>query len=242
MKFANKILSHIKRGTLFSTLWLIAMRKLRGEYQIPIGNNYVDNKAKIYDGHRENAPYWSAEHQSVSDYLNRLDSVDRVLDAPFGTGRFVPLYFKHSLEIIALDISKDMIGEARKKYPEAMSRAKIHIRDMSEIPYADNSIDLVVCYRFLPWIVSFADAERSLRELSRVCKRFAILELCVGKHQDGKGKTYRNQTLWNRLNESELRSWLEKFNFEVVDVNSLYDDAEHPGLSAFLCRKFVGNR
>ena len=173
----------------------------------------------------------------MREYLSRLELISSVLDAPFGTGRFAPVYAAHHLEIYALDISEDMIAEAKKKHPDAMSRANIHITDMSEIPYPDNSIDLVVCYRFLPWIVSFADAEKSLLELARVCKRYAILEFCVGKHQTGKGRVFPNRTLWNRLNEAELRDWLKGIGFEVVEVKALHDDAEHPGLSAFLCRK-----
>jgi SAM-dependent methyltransferase len=237
MKIINKIVFHIKNGTLFSSLRLIVIRKFFGKYEIPIGDNYVGNKAAIYDDHRDKDPFWIAEHNSMAHYLNRLDPIKNVLDAPFGTGRFAPLFFEYNLDINALDISKDMMEQARKKHPEAMSKAKIHIGGMSDMPYQDNSIDLVVCYRFLPWIVSFAEAEKSMQELSRVCKHYAILELCVGEHQTGKGKVSRKRTLWNRLNETELRNWVKGFDFEVIEVMSLYDDAEHPGLSAFLCKK-----
>ena len=104
----------MQHGTLFRVLCLIAMRRFYGAYEVPIGNTYLNKKAEVYERHREGDPYWGAEHNSVSDYLSRLDSIKTVLDAPFGTGRFMPLYLQHNLEIIALDISKDMIEEAKK--------------------------------------------------------------------------------------------------------------------------------
>jgi len=206
-------------------------------HSIPIGNNYIGLKAQVYDTHREKDEYWIAEDRSLLHFLNVIGPIRNVLDAPFGTGRFAPLYYRHNMDIIALDISQDMIDQAIKKYPAIMENAKIHVQDMSSIPYSDKAIDLVVCYRFLPWIVTAAEARTTLGELARVCRKYAILEFCVGKHQDGSRKIYPDKTLWDRMNERELRRWLKQFNLNVLEIISLYDDSEHPGLSAFLCQK-----
>lgn len=233
----SKILKKLKDGTLFSAVKRKMVSKIYGRFSDPIGDNYTGFKADVYDSHRIDDQYWSAENESLQYALRKLPNLQNVLDAPFGTGRFLPYYVDHGLSVIALDISDDMLNQARVKYPEQMSQVKVLLQDMNCIPLPTNSVDLVVCYRFLPWIVSFSEAEIALRELSRVCNGYAVLELCVGVHADGEAKIYPNKTLWNRMNESELVAWLAKFNLVTLEVVKLYDDAEHPGLSMFLCNK-----
>jgi ubiquinone/menaquinone biosynthesis C-methylase UbiE len=237
MTMLKKVAFHLRRGTLLRKTKTVILKRLYGKNAIPIGHDYIGEKAEDYDRDREGGEYWMAEQESMARFLGRVQGVRTVLDAPFGTGRFCPIYAEHRLEVVALDISADMIDQARRKHPEVMARAKVLVQDMRRIDYADNALDLVVCYRFLPWIVSYEEAELSLKELARVCGQYAILELCVGQHPTGSGRVVKNRTLWNRLNEEELRSWLRKYGLEVMEVVPLFDDYWHPGLTAFLCRK-----
>ena len=77
----------------------------------------------------------------------------------------------------------------------------------------------------------------ALSELSRVCNKYAIIELCVGKHNTSNIDIDEDKIMWDNYNKKQIIVWLKEFNLEVIDVKFLYDDKEHPGLSAFLCKK-----
>ena len=57
-----------------------------------------------------------------------------------------------------------------------INKDNICIGDATKLPYKAQSFDLLVCFRFLPWIVSFGDLKIILNEFSRVCKKYAIIE------------------------------------------------------------------
>lgn len=238
MSKINRVLFHFKNGTLFSTLVRIFRHNIIHQKDTPIGNTYFGEKAAIYDEHRQNDPYWKAEDDCMNEYVQLISSeISSVIDAPYGTGRFAPIYAKFDLDVVALDISSEMIDVAKNKHSEYIAKTTFLIQDMNKIVYPDSSIDLAVCFRFIPWIVSFQDAEKSLSELSRVCKKYAIIELCVGSHQNVNTVIQKDKILWDKYNKDQLVSWLNKFDLEVIDVKFLFNDDQHPGLSAFLCKK-----
>lgn len=240
MSIINRIVFHFKKGTLLQAGSSFLVSRFKSSKDNPIGNNYVGEKAEIYDQHRENDPYWKAEDDCVKEYLDRIGpELQSVIDAPFGTGRFAPIYAMHKLKVVALDISSDMIEIARKKHALYLDKTEFLIQDMTKIPFPDHSIDLVICFRFIPWIISFQDAEIALAELSRVCKKYAVIELCIGTHESANQQIHKDKILWNKYNKIQLTNWLKGLGFEVLDVKFLYDDEQHPGLSAFFCKKMV---
>jgi len=104
------------------------------------------------------------------EVVKRMDptSINIVLEIAAGTGR-VTRHIRERIpapaKIIASDISEDMLGEAKKK----LSHLNIEwqIIDAQQLPFSDNSIDLVVCcfgYMFVPdQPKAFAEAYRVLR-------------------------------------------------------------------------------
>jgi ubiquinone/menaquinone biosynthesis C-methylase UbiE len=232
----SKILLHIRSGSLFSVIRSKLHRKYYG-HLVPIGDNYNGKKADVYDKHRVDDEYWRLENAVLKGILNDLPQNISVLDVPFGTGRFVPIYSEKNFNISGLDSSRDMLNLAKKKYSELINKTDITFGDAKKLPYAHAQFDLLVSFRFLSWIVSFGDLKVILGEYARVCKTNAVIELCVGP-ETVKGKTPNNKlALWNQYNKTELIDLLLSYNFRVVKVVPIYDDDEHPGLSAFLCEK-----
>jgi ubiquinone/menaquinone biosynthesis C-methylase UbiE len=104
------------------------------------------------------------------EVAKRIDptTVTVALEIAAGTGR-VTRHIRERLEptakLIASDISDDMLGEAKKK----LSHLEIEWQniDAQQLPFRDNSIDLVVCcfgYMFVPdKPKAFAEAYRVLR-------------------------------------------------------------------------------
>ena len=238
MKYINSLYNHLVDGTLWLKIRVRLKQYFLGGKLTPIGNNYVGEKALIYDDHRQNDPYWILEHEALREFIhkNRV-LISSVLDAPYGTGRFASIYHDVNFNVFGLDISSEMVNVAKKKQSKFLSKTTFHIQDFRNIPHPDNSIDLVVCYRFLPWIVSLQDAEDALVEFSRVCKKYAVFELCVGKHISPMKNIKKSEILWNNYNEEELRNWLKNYGFETMEVKFLFDDEQHPGLSIFYCQK-----
>lgn len=104
------------------------------------------------------------------EVAKRLDptSVSIVLEIAAGTGRVTRHIREHipaTAKFIASDISDDMLNEAKKK----LSHLNIEWQniDAQQLPFSDNSIDLVVCcfgYMFVPnKPKAFAEAYRVLR-------------------------------------------------------------------------------
>lgn len=240
-KIFEKIISHFKNKTLKWAIIRYINYRLYGKHDVPIGDDYFGSKAEIYDCHRKDDGYWIAENDSLIYFFKRYSDIKSVLDAPFGTGRFMPIYQEYEFQVTALDTSMDMINQAIRKYPDGMSGVSVLINSLDNIPLADNSVDAVVCYRFLPWIVTFAVAEKSLREISRICRKYAVLELCVGGHNDGHSTVDPSKTMWNRMNLNEIYIWLSGFNLKVSEVKDIYDDEDHPGLKLFICEKSGSN-
>jgi ubiquinone/menaquinone biosynthesis C-methylase UbiE len=103
------------------------------------------------------------------EVAKRIDptSVSIALEIAAGTGRVTRHIREHipaSAKLIASDISEDMLGEAKKK----LSHLDIEWQniDAQQLPFSDNSIDLVVCcfgYMFVPdKPKAFAEAYRVL--------------------------------------------------------------------------------
>ena len=104
------------------------------------------------------------------EVANRIDpsSVSTALEIAAGTGRatrHIRARIPAAARLIASDISDDMLAEARKKLNQLDIEWQ-HI-DAQQLPFSENSIDLVVCcfgYMFVPnKQKAFAEAYRVLR-------------------------------------------------------------------------------
>ena len=64
-----------------------------------------------------------------------------------------------------------------------------------------------------------------------------IIELCVSPEGVKGNKPSNKLSLYDQLNVSELKDLLLRYNFDTINVITIIDDTEHPGLCAFLCKK-----
>ena len=74
--------------------------------------------AEGYDAKRENTPKWIIEQKFIEDMLSTLIEGSWILDIPCGTGRFFKFYQERKHIVRALDMSQDMLNEARLKVAE----------------------------------------------------------------------------------------------------------------------------
>jgi len=226
----------MRQGTLLSTCRVILINKI-DPHRLPIGDNYRGDKALIYENHRKDDGFWHCEHEVMGKILRTLPDGIKVLDVPFGTGRFVPLYLQKHMSISGIDSSNDMIRQSEASLGDKFVLCDVDVGDAKKLPYKEEQFDLVVCFRFLPWVVSFRDAKVILKEIIRVCKSHAIIEFCVGNSARSGKRPSEKAALWNQLNEAELSQLLSSVGFKTISVVPIFDDDDNPGLTAFVCEK-----
>jgi ubiquinone/menaquinone biosynthesis C-methylase UbiE len=134
-------------------------------------SHYSGEVAGRYEANRRGKK-WVSEQAVVEELLRLLPKSATVLDIPVGTGRFVSAYHDLGLHAVGMDVSADMIAEARKK-PGSES-VVFRLGDVRHIEAESSSFDCVVCMRFLNWIDARMLAD-VVAELVRVSKRDLIL-------------------------------------------------------------------
>ncbi|MDD3818401.1 MAG: class I SAM-dependent methyltransferase [Actinomycetota bacterium] len=140
---------------------------------------YNGSVACTYLKDRVNEVKWQLEQSIVRDLVDRyMKKGEIVLDVPFGTGRFAYYYIKRGLKIYGLDISNDMLNEARKYLGNYSSSVNFINADAEKIPLSNNSVDYLVCVRLLNWI-PIEDIEKFLLEFKRVTRSKIILHIRV---------------------------------------------------------------
>ena len=235
MNFFNKIYKHFKAKTLGLTLkkhlrkWLnnfipvfwyeLGRKKFNGGfYEKPrpdasyIGEDascYYEKRAKLYD--------WQNEQLAMEELLRYLNNSLKVLDVPFGTGRFIQLYKAKNMKIYGLEKSSEMIAAAEKLLGEDFNKCTITIGDATKLPYKDNMFDLVVCFRYLPHIINFGQAKQTLSEFYRVSKKYIIIQLGEReKHEYRRRLPRNNEKMESWLYPNEVEQLLNHVRFRII--------------------------
>ena len=151
--------------------------KARSDKNNPRRNYYRGNIAINYEKERESETKWKLEQVVIEKIIAGIEAETSILDVPFGTGRFLKIYEQNTVRnVIGLDISKDMLSQARQKISEHSIRNRIWmtVGDAEHLPIKDDSVDYVVCIRFLNWL-SGAAFDNVLTEYQRVARHGIIV-------------------------------------------------------------------
>ena len=109
----------------------------------------------------EDGPATCAWHEMALTHLGDVDGV-RLLEAGCGDGGFTRLMAGRGAEVAAFDLSPVAVAQARER-----SGAEYQVASVTQIPYQDESFDLVVCLETLEHV---PDWQRGLDELIRVLR------------------------------------------------------------------------
>ncbi len=200
------------------------------------GDKYYGRLARKYQKQRERKKWWHKEHAVVKAYLDKFSDGITVLDVPFGTGRFVPLYLAKDMKIQGLDSSPEMLEAASQLLGDDYGRCEsVVVGDAASLPHADQSVDLVVCFRFLQSIVPLGVVRKVLKEIRRVIKTQAILELKI-RHADAKELPMppEHKAMRDSLKLDALKQLMDEAGLKVVDILPIEERKTHQ-LAAFVC-------
>lgn len=117
--------------------------------------------------------------QALADF----DQVMTILDVPCGTARFAGV-LGDKYRWLGADLSLEMLRYGSHKHP----RAKMVAADLANLPFADNSFDVVICIRLFHLVPDPELRASFLREIYRVARCGVI----CGWHHD------RSFKIWGR--------------------------------------------
>lgn len=117
---------------------------------------YYGKQATHYNRKRKKQKVWLQEYEIVESIISRYKP-DHVIDIPVGTGRFLPIYKKYNISATGIDISKDMLKQAKKHKTDY----ELKLGSVFTTPLTG----FVVCMRLL----NFFTTEEIFSILSRVC-------------------------------------------------------------------------
>ena len=92
---------------------------------------------------------------------------DAVLDAGCGTGNYTIELAKRGADVIGIDSSEEMLNFARQKVKEERFTADFQVADALNLPFPDESFDLILSNGLLCFLTQ---PEKALIEMRRVLK------------------------------------------------------------------------
>lgn len=137
---------------------------------------YMDYYDRITDK-RYNSHYWIrryAHRQIYAKFLSYLEPGQRVLDAGCGDGVLSCMLGQRGIKVIGIDISAPNIEGARRLAKEWGVSVTFLRTDLEDLPFLDNSFDVVLSSHVLEHLPNL---KKGLRELYRVTRSLALIAM-----------------------------------------------------------------
>lgn len=141
-----------------------------------VKTKYTGRMAQNYDAQRVGTEKWREENRVIRQLLEPWPAGTRVLDVPVGTGRNLPFFVRHGFRVVGLDISEDMLSQARNAVTAMLGH--VRIGDIFHTGLDDKYADLTLSIRFMNQ-VGPEDMQKALIELQRVTRKQIIFNLRI---------------------------------------------------------------
>lgn len=189
----------------------------------PTAASGFETGAPVY---RQGRPDYPAKTQAwLADILG-INASSTVIDLGSGTGKFLPQLLSLTTQIHAVEPSNGMLEQLRQQFPQVNA----HQASAPSLPFADHSIDVVICAQSFHWFAN----QQSLDEIARVLKPNGKLGLIWNSRDDSVDwvarmvqliNTYENDT--PRHQSGEWKKVLEDSIFRLKDQTIFHH--EHQG-------------
>ena len=195
------------------------------------GDSYYGEIAENYYKKRRSSVDFVAENEILEGLLAGIPDQSRVLDVPFGTGRFVEYYARKKMDVVGLEISGDMIGAAKEILGDKYNYCEILQGDATEtLPFDNDSVDVIVSFRFLKYF-PYVTAKEILSEFRRVTRSTLIIRMVVRRdheHEQHLSDDYlsRLHKIKGNLYEKDVIKLFNDVGFEVESSHSVNELAK----------------
>ncbi|WP_425083136.1 class I SAM-dependent methyltransferase [Ruegeria profundi] len=201
------------------------------------GDTYYGKTARNYEKRRTKQEWWGVEQREMASLLDLLPDGLRVLDVPFGTGRFVPYYLKKSFTVQGLDASHEMLATAKDILGDDFAKCTTSTGTAMSLEFDDGAFDLVVSTRFIRDIIVASDAKKALAEFARVTRKYAIIQLGENT-RDQSDPVDPNVVFGSRLSAADNAEMLASVGLKVVEKRLVKsDEKENSHIYHVLCEK-----
>jgi len=170
------------------------------------GKDFFDGDRLFgYGGYYYHSRFWQETVKQFSIYYNLTEN-SSVLDVGCGKG-FMMYDIKQlipDITIAGLDISQYAYEHSKKEIKEF-----IKIGNAKELPYADNSFDLVISINTIHNL-PLDECKQSLMEIQRVTKKNAFITVDAWRN----AKEKKNMEMWNltALTYMNVEDWKKLFD------------------------------
>jgi ubiquinone/menaquinone biosynthesis C-methylase UbiE len=132
-----------------------------------------------YDESRQSERHWIEENKFIEDYINK-QQINNLLEIPVGTGRFLQYYTKNIISVTGIDVSEDMLNEARKKLSSLRPQCSVSLEqgDIFNLRFQDNNFDTTIVFRLFHLMPEESVAQ-AVKELCRVTSRDIVVQSYV---------------------------------------------------------------
>ncbi|MEO6184361.1 MAG: class I SAM-dependent methyltransferase [Verrucomicrobiota bacterium] len=123
------------------------LQRIQTRYQnSETANRYDSSRYHDFQGRWNNRTVWSV----LKKALKHVPAKGRIIDLPCGTGRFSWHLAGEGFQVIASDISTEMLAVAEKAepYPDC-PKPVFQKGDLFNLPFRDDEFDAVFCIRFM---------------------------------------------------------------------------------------------
>ncbi|MGG0737625.1 class I SAM-dependent methyltransferase [Niallia taxi] len=191
-------------------------------------HNSDEIKSKVQQQFGANAKKYveSKSHSSGEDLKMLLEWSEpkkswTVLDIATGGGHVTKLFAPHVNQVIATDITREMLKEAKRFVDLSASNVNYIVADAESLPFLDNTFDLVTC-RIAAH--HFPNAKEFIKEAHRVLKQGGRLLLVdniapVNPLLDNFINTLeqlRDNSHVRCYSQNEWQSWVDETGFVLV--------------------------
>lgn len=123
-----------------------------------------DRESPLYD--EEGGVYSNIAHQQfLQEFLGLLPQNSRILDAPCGTGRYLPFLLANGHSVVGIDQSQGMLERAKAKFP-AVQFEKVGLQEMAYEGLFDGAICMDAMENIPPedWSLVLGNFYRALKQ------------------------------------------------------------------------------
>jgi ubiquinone/menaquinone biosynthesis C-methylase UbiE len=170
----------------------------------------------------------------LEEFTTLLPSHAKVLDAGCGAGRDTELLRKKGCTVTGIDISHNLLEEAKKLYPKCI----FMYGDMLQLPFADECFDGVWAHASIVHFDKDKQIIKAVSEIYRVLKPNGIAHILVRAKKD-KAKQVIKDSLtghnrfYKNISQDELKNLLEKNSLNIISLlhydESKRDPQKRPG-------------
>jgi len=111
--------------------------------------------------------------RAITQALGRLTDCKLVLDMPCGTGRLARLVRDAGFSYVGCDLSREMLGICLEKASPGPD-LQLVAGDGESLPFGDNSVDCILCVRFLN-LIPPEPRLRILKEFNRAASQYLVI-------------------------------------------------------------------